>query len=80
VKRVVRGLGVAALVGVLMLFASATVALASEGYGRDAVEGNSVGGGALPFTGLSLALYGGVAVAVVFSAVLLRGYTERRRD
>ena len=79
-KRVVGGLGVAAVVGVVMLFASSAVAFAAEGYGRDAVEGNSVGGGVLPFTGLSLALYGGVAVAVIFSAVLLRGYTERRRD
>jgi hypothetical protein len=80
VKRLVGGLGVAALVGVVMLLASAAVAVAAEGYGRDAVEGASAGGGVLPFTGLSLALYGGVAVAVIFSAVLLRGYTERRRD
>ena len=79
-KRLVGGFGVAALLGVVMLLASTTMAMASEGYGRDAVEGNSVGGGVLPFTGLSLALYGGVAVAVIFSAVLLRGYTERRRD
>ena len=64
---------------------SVTRAFAGDGYGAVAGEsaggsGGSGGGGTLPFTGAGLALYGCVALLLIVSGLLLRGYDRRASD
>ncbi len=75
--------GAMAVIGAATLLTmSAAAAFAGEGYaGAGGVEGASAGGGgALPFTGSDIMLYGLIAAGLVASGLVLRSYSARRVD